>query len=154
MGQYVAGGVPQISQNPQVTVAIGTTELQRFARVVRNREGCDLDFTQVNAGAVLCPTQQALKVALANPYVGAMAHPDWGSVAQRQLACATDVVAVFVGYKNGVNLVKHKASPRKAVSEYADSKTTVNQQTFDLRAAAAFDHSCVASAAATQAPEP
>ena len=149
MGQNVAGSVPQISENPKVTVAIGATKLQRFARVVRNRERRDLDFAEVDAGAVLRPVQQAPKVALANSHVCAMAHPDRGSVTQRQLACATNMVAVFVGYKNGVNLVGRKASPGKAVCENPDSKAAVNQKPFELRAVAAFDHTGIACAATT-----
>jgi hypothetical protein len=103
--QHIRCDVAQIGQDAQAQVAIGAGQLQGLAGIVRHGEGVQLQLAQVNGLAISCHVQQAVKVRCSGAPMGAIAHPDRQTFTQGHLANAADMVAVFVGDENSVEVV-------------------------------------------------
>ena len=66
MVQHMGGGVAEVGQDAQLGGAVGAGQLQGLARVVRHREGRELQAAQVDRHAVAGDAQQAVEIGLAD----------------------------------------------------------------------------------------
>jgi hypothetical protein len=92
--------MPQIGHDAQLTITIGASQLQRFARIVRYGKRRNLQFS---AGQCLPvthfsnPRLQGLPVRVLNSQPCASTHPNGGVVTFDKAACAANVIAMLVG---------------------------------------------------------
>ncbi len=152
-GQDVRARMAQIRQQTQPRSAVVTRELQGFSRVMRNRERQHFHCTQVHRDRVAGYSQQSAKVGLTDGHIGAVAHPYRNAISQGDLASAADMVCVFVGDKDGIDLVGRHAGLRQPAVELPDPKSAIHQQVRDRGSAARLNDSCVTGTAAAQALE-
>ena len=85
-------GVSQVGQNAQVHCAIGASQLQWLAGIVRYGEGSGLPAAQVDGLQVVSNAQQPVEVRGAQGGMCAVAHPDGDAMLQCDRPRAADVI--------------------------------------------------------------
>ena len=121
-------GMTQVSQNCQFFPAFLTGELQRFSGIVRHCKGHDFKVTKTDDFRVVRDSQQALQIGRQNGFICALAHPHGYAALQGQRCGATDMVAVLVGNKNGVNVTWSQVGVSQPVCQLFLPKSAINKQ--------------------------
>lgn len=150
VAQHMGRGMAEVGQNAQLGRAVRAGQLQRFARVVRNRKGRDLQIAEVDGLPVACGVEQAAEVGRTDAFVRAAAHPDGHSVAPRELVRASNVIAVLVRDEDGVDVAIGEARFGQPDRELFEPQAAIDQQP-KRGAAPGFNQCGIAGAAAAQA---
>ena len=140
----------QIGQDAQVCGAVGAAQLQRFSGIVRHGERAGFERAHVDCFHVVRHPQQAVQVWRAQGRVRAFTHPHGNAKTQRQGLGTADVIGVFVGNKEGVQLFHLQLRLCQAGLQLPDAEPAIDQEAAHLAATAAFDHRGIAGAAAAQ----
>jgi hypothetical protein len=140
----MAAGVAQVGEQAQVGCAIGATQLQWFSRVMGHREGQRAQRAEVDRLHVMGHAQQSIQIWGAQCGVGSEAHPHGNAVPQGQIFGAADMVGMFVGDENGIDLVDAQPRRTKPGGEFPDAEAAVDQQATDLQSIASFHHGGIA----------
>ncbi|MNV98861.1 hypothetical protein D3C71_1941600 [compost metagenome] len=87
-------------------VGVGAFELQRLLGVVRHREGLRLEGAHIDRIHITRHMHQPIEIGAPQRCMRTSAHPHRDPVAQGQGLCATNVVRVFVGDEDGVQIFR------------------------------------------------
>ena len=108
---HVGAGMAQVGQNAQAAVTVAATQLQGLACIVRHREGEKLKRAQGNRHAVACNPElirRKLPFVSLTSQARAFTHPKGQACFLREAASMADMVAVFVGHEQALQVSQLK----------------------------------------------